>query len=128
MTASVAARRAISRVVGDDRENRLAMEHHALGGKRRLIGDGRAKIVLARNIVAAMTAWTPGNARTCEIKPHDAAARHRRAADRDMQRSLGFADVVDIVGGALHMLERAVVRHAPGAHDAGTACLVQSAT
>ena len=58
-----------------------------------------------------MTATTPGVACTSlRSMPRNRAARHRRAADGDMQRADRLRNVVDIFGAALHVLGAAVVR------------------
>ena len=96
----------------DHGENGLAVKYHVIGGKHRLVGIGGRNIVLAGNVLCGKDSADSGiGAYLVEIEPDDPASCRRRSTNRHVQRAFGFADIVDIIGGALHVLEGAVMRH-----------------
>ena len=87
-------------------------------GEHRIVAHHRADIVLAGNVGGGQHRDDAGRgAHGVEIERSDPPARDRRAADRDVQRALRLADVVDVDGGAGDM--RGAESCAVGtAHDA----------
>ena len=98
---------------GDDGEQRLAVEHHVLVGEQRLVGEHRRDVVLAGNVGRGQNGDDARRrAHRLEVEALQSAAGLVGHADRDMQRARGLADVVDIVGRALNVQARRIVRHA----------------
>ena len=96
---------------GDDREDRLMMEEHLILHQDRLIGARGRDVVLAGYIRRGHDGDDTGRSvHPAQIDAAQCAARHRRAADGDMQGADRLRNVVNIFGVALHMLGAAVVR------------------
>ena len=87
--------------LGDHREHHLAIEFDGGGGEHGIVAHDRADVVLAGNIGGGEHRDHTGRAaHRFQIDPQDAATRRRGSAGSEVQRSLGFAQVVDIDGGA----------------------------
>jgi hypothetical protein len=108
-----AQRRPARRVArgGNDGEHRLLMKQHLVLYQDRLIAQRGRHVVLARYIRRGDDGdHARRRVHAAQIDAAQPAARHRCAADGDMQRADGLGDIVDIFGAALHMLGAAVVR------------------
>ena len=96
---------------GDYGEHRLLMKQHLVLHQDRLIAQRRRHVVLARNVGCGNDGDHAGcRVHAAQIDAAQSAARHRRAADRDMQRADRLRDIVDIFGAALDVLGAAIVR------------------
>ncbi len=110
-TAVVTARRATSRSRRDDGEQRLAEEADIGVGEERVVAEGGRHVVLAGDVGGGEHGHDAGRgAHGRDIEREQAPARLRRLADGDVQRALGLADVVDILRGALDVLDAGIVR------------------
>ena len=95
----------------NDGEKRLAVEADLALDEKRIVAEGRRDVVLARDVRGRQYRDDARKrAHRIEIERQQSAARDRRLADGDMQGSVRFADIVDVVGRALHMLDAEIVR------------------
>ena len=109
---------------GDDGEHRLADVMHLgadLAGEDRLVGDDGADGVRPRQVGGGEHGDDAGQGAD-GVEPHrrDAAVRHRRQAERAVQRAGELGQVVDVGGLARHMQRGRLVR--PADADAGAGC------
>jgi hypothetical protein len=99
-------------------EHDLAMELDFARDEHRVVTRNGADVVDARYIRGGQHRDDAGRCAHCvQVHSEQLSGRHRRAADRDMQQPLGFADVVDEGGAAGDMFRRGIVPHR-AAHDA----------
>ena len=82
---------------GDHCEHRLAEEADRAPRQDWVVVDDRAAVVLAGDVSAAITATTPGSARSASsVDAVRRAMRHRRQAQRGVQRAGELGQVVDV--------------------------------
>ena len=110
MRARRAARRAASRGRRDDREDHLPVEEDLARGEDRVVAEGGAAIVLARDVRRRQDRRHPrGGAHRVEVHRADRAARRAGGAGGDVQGARRLREVVDVGGGPLHVAGGAVV-------------------
>ncbi len=98
-------------IARDDREQGLAVEGDVALDEHRIVAEGGRDVVLAGNVRRGQHRDDAGRgADRGQVEQEQAAAGLRRAADGDVQRAFGLADVVDVLRRALHVLDRGIVR------------------
>ncbi len=97
--------------LGDDAEDRLAMElHHAVGQHRLVMAAGRRNVVLARHVPGRQHVDHAGcRAHRRQVDLHDRAMRDGREPKAAMQSAGGLRHVVDIDRLARDVLVRGIV-------------------
>ncbi len=96
---------------GDDGEDRLADVVHDAVGEDRVVVDDRAAVVDAGDVVRGEHGHHAGHRLDArQVDGGDAAVRHRRQAERRMQRAGELGQVVDVGRAAGHVQVRRLVR------------------
>jgi hypothetical protein len=99
---------------GGNGEHHLAVKFHTAVRKHRVVSHDRAHVVAAGISAAGQHRDDAGRrSHSIEVDAGDDAARGRRAAGCDVERSCGFPQIIHIEGAAADMADRRVV---PGRH------------
>ena len=95
----------------DDGEERLTQKADVGVDEERIVAEGRRHVVLAGDVGCGEHGHHAGHGtHGRDIERDQSPARLRRLTDGHMQRALGLADVVDILRGALDVLDAGIVR------------------